>query len=230
MGDCPIMTDFVSAGYFITRPRTALPEGYLSVCHDLTDIAPDTWSLDWVTDTRGERQARQAAAEAFGIGADELGHVVRWATDTFGETWDWPYVVRLLDAAQEFCRRFVRVPVRLLGLALPEDLARRFGEVVRRPNGHGVAENLARADRIRAGEGQPRGYEVIGYDAVTGYLHSFRCDNLEVEFQQRFGARFNQFGLIEDETTARACADFSNIDPCCADICLAWLVTEYPTG
>jgi hypothetical protein len=190
-------------------------------------MAPDPWALDWAIDSL---EQRPAAAEAFGIGPAELGPAVRWANDNLGGAWHWPYVLRSLDAAQDFCRRFVRAPVRLLGLALPEDLARRFGEVVRRPNGHGVAEKVARADRIRAGEGQPRGYEVIGDDAVTGYLHSFRCDGLEVEFQERFGARFNEFGLIDDQAMARACAEFADIDPCMADVCLAWLVTEYATG
>jgi hypothetical protein len=151
------------------------PDGYLSASHHLAHIAPGPWALDWVADAP---EPRAVTAGAFGIDAADLASVVRWATDSFGEAWGWPHAVYSLEVAREFCRRFVPTPVRLLGLALPDDLVRR------------------------------------------GYLHSFRDDDLEREFQERYGARYNQFALIADAGIARACADYADLDPCCATLCL----------
>src|SRR5687767_14933168 len=93
----PDRDQYVFAGYLVTKRDTSptsderLPAGLLSASPCLARFVPDTWALDWTTDSEDERRA---AAAALGMGNGELRNVMALVTAGFDDgRFGWPNVV-----------------------------------------------------------------------------------------------------------------------------------------
>jgi hypothetical protein len=224
----------IAGPFLLTRDSGKLPPGLITVSPCLANVAPDCWAIEWSKTPEAERLA--CAAE-FGIDARDLPNAIRWATDHFDAGgFLWPNMFLDAATAREFRRRFVRVTVRLLQIALPEDMLEPFLALTAPPpqqpgyapvGAVGVHQALSHRS-VLANTGESRGFEVLGFDGAAGF-DSFRCNALDKDFQRLFGINFNQWGLIDDATEARRCAEYANGPEVstCAVAWHPWLVTEH---
>jgi hypothetical protein len=226
---------FVAGAYLLVKPHPELGPGHLTASACLAEMAPDDWALDWVS-TEPERREQHVAR--LGIRPGELPAVMRWATDHFGGRFRWPNVFTDLEIARAFRARFVPADIHLLGIGLPVDLVDSFMSMAAPPppqpgyapvGATGVYQVLT-ARRPLEGGGATRGFEVLGYDEA-GKFCSYRCNALGADFERQFGARFNARGLLDEETTARRCAEYASRPEVftCSRFWHPWLVQEYPS-
>lgn len=229
-----LMERLIAGPFVLAKESGKLPPGILTVSECLADIAPDLWTIEWAKVDDRERAAR--AAE-FGMDGVRLEEAIRWATDHLnGGGLAWPNVFLVLAAAREFHQRFVSVSVRLLQFSLPEPMLERFLALTTPPapeagyapiGSIGAHDALARRTLL-TDEGEPRGYEVLGYDGASGF-DSFRCNALDADFQRLLGVSFNRWGLIDDASHADRCAQFADSPDAstCAIAWHPWLITEH---
>ncbi len=226
----------VAGAYFLVKPGPMLPTGFLTASACLADTAPDSWAIEWVKTKPGEREENAAR---LGIRAADLEAVVRWATDHLaGGGFAWPNVFSDLGSARAFRTRFLPSDIHLLGIALPVEFVDAFLLLAAPPPQRpgfapvgttGVYEVLSARAPLAAG-GMRRGYEVLGYD-TAGQFDSFRCNDLQQDFERLYGARFNEWGLFDDEAVARECAAYASRPEvgACSSTWHPWLVEEYPS-
>jgi hypothetical protein len=229
-----VTTTHVAGGYLLAKPGVRVPKRGLTASACLADMAPDWWAIEWVGTTYGEREERAAR---LGIQTKNVPSLVRWVTERFGETFRWPNVFTDVVHAREFFRQFGLADVHLMGIALPSDLVETFLEASAPPEQQpgyapvgatGVHDVVSRMEPLASG-GSRRGYEVLGYGEV-GQFHSFRCNDLERDFEREFDARFNEWGLIDDAAIARRCAAYASLPTTSTSArdWHPWLVEEYP--
>lgn len=232
--DETVMERLVAGPFLLAKESGKLAPGLLTASGCLADIVPDSWTIEWVKMEETERLARAAR---FGIDAHHLPDAIRWATDHFERGgFVWPNLFLNAAAARDFHRRFVTAPVRLLQMSLPEQMVESFLALTTPPpqqDGYapvgsiGVHEALARRSAV-IDLGDRRGFEVLGFDGAASF-DSFRCNELENDFERLFGVQFNQWGLIDDLGDATRCAEFANGPEVstCAGAWHPWLLTEH---
>jgi hypothetical protein len=224
------------AGYVVTRTfarppyvsADLLPDAMVSMSDCLADFVPDVWTLEWTKTSESDRVQK---AGAFGLSPVELLPLMAWCTAEFGRVWGWPCVLYELGAARDLHRHFLSsaTNLRLLGLALPEDLAPDFLEAAK-PLPHEGATGLytcvAANHQLESG-GIPLGWEVLGFE--YGF-HSWLCNGLERNVFREFGIRPAENGLIQSAADARQAADYCGLESVGAEpgIWLPWLIVEYP--
>jgi hypothetical protein len=224
---------YVAGAYLLVKPGPQIGPGGLTASACLAELAPDSWAIEWVSMEPADRQRH---AVALGIPADAVSEVIRWATDEFDRHFKWPNVFTELAAAREFLERFIPGGVHLLGVGLPSDLVPAFLSLSAPPKSQpgyapvgavGVHE-VIRAGRVLEVGGELRGFEVLGYDEA-GQFCSFRCNRLEVDFEKELGVQFNRWGLLNEESAARQCADYAGRPEVgtCARWWHPWAVMEY---
>lgn len=224
---------YASGPFLIAKESGKLPSGMLTASACLADIAPDLWAIEWANVDERDRLARAAL---FGIDAEQLPDAIRWATDHLdGGGFAWPNVFLDASAAREFHRRFITTGARLLQVSLPEQMLDAFLALTTPPpqpgfatvGTMGVHEALARGVALTDLDGQ-RGFEVLGFDGASGF-DSFRCNQLESDFQRLLGVHFNRWGLIDAASDAARCAEFANgpATSTCAVAWHPWLVIEH---
>jgi hypothetical protein len=225
----------VAGAYLLVKPDAELGAGHLTASGCLAEMAPDCWAIEWV---KTEPGGCEKHATRVGIRSGDLSAVIRWATDHFGGRFRWPNVFTDLEGAREFRARFVSIDIHLLGIGLAADLVDSFVSIAAPPlpePGHspaaptGVYEVLAARKPLEGG-GVTRGFEVLGYD-VAGTFCSFRCNELETDFERHLGVQFIAWGLLDDEAMARRCAEYAGRPEVgtCASFWHPWLVLEYPS-
>jgi hypothetical protein len=227
--------DLVSGGYFVARRtrRTShmnpalLPERILTASACLVGLVPDTWALGW---THEGNEERRKAAVQFGLTDEALQGITTWATAAFDKgRMGFPNVLLKLEAALELRRMFLPEDAVVFGIGLPQDLRASFMEYARVPDGMGVpgVVRAVEADASPAANGQPLGYDVLGWD--VGSFHSYVCNGLESQFQSTFGVVPNAHGFYDSEEDARKCAAHANLDKTGAEpgLWLPWFVHAY---
>jgi hypothetical protein len=205
---------WVSGGYLVTRPvvregtfwdASLVPTTFWTASDCLSEVAPDTWAIEWV---RMDEAERLTEAERFGIPRDRVPEAISWVTSRFDQDFGWPNVFLTLEAAREFCSRFVPgdSDAAILGLSLAGEDVEGFLQRCKPPEqegASGVYLSLSRRLAPAAG-GERLGSEVLGAD--HGSFHSSLCNALERDFERRSGARPNALGLYDDHALARQCA------------------------
>jgi hypothetical protein len=205
---------WVSGGYLVTRPvaregtfwdARLVPATFWTASDCLARVAPSSWAISWVQMDEPERLAE---AERFGIPRDRVANVITWASSRFDQDFGWPNVFLTLEAAREFCSRFVPAhsDAAILELALAGEDVEGFLQRCKpagREGASGVYLSLSRRLPPAAG-GQWLGAEVLGAD--HGGFHSSLCNALERDFAARLEARPNAHGLYDDHALARRCA------------------------
>jgi len=174
---------------------------------------------------------RQEDAAAFGVSPSSIPGLVAWATEEFDKSWGWPNVLYSLDTARFLYTQFLsNVPdVRLLGLALPEQLAPQFvTEATPGPTeGETGFLTLIRAGAQLAPTGVSIGWEVLGFE--HGSFHSWLCNGLQVPIFSELLIRPGPNGLIGEAQAAYRAAEYCQQPEVAAEpaLWLPGLIVEY---
>ena len=205
-----------------------VPATFWTASDCLANVAPGSWALEWV---QMDEAQRLTEAEEFGLPRERVPEIISWVTARFDQDFGWPNVFLTLEAAREFCTRFVprESDAAILGLALDradaEDFLRR-SQPAEREGAPGLYTGLARRLRPEPG-GQWMGSEVLCFD--SGAFHSSLCNALERHFAEKLGARPNANGLYDDHALASQCAALASSAELGAEpgIWLAWKLSWY---
>jgi hypothetical protein len=236
-------SEYVSGGYYVARlSRRAeytspelIPDRILSASGCICDFFPDTWAIEWTSDTVEDR-SRQAAA--FGISAIDLPKVMAWTAEFFSKAFGWPSAFYFLDAAQEARARFLpdNSEIVIFGLGLHESNVEKFLKAAKpdltkpgcAPMGETGVFQSASSGRKIAGGGYAVGFELLA--TCSGLLTcSWRCNGLEKDCAHRLGIAPNRYGFVESYRDALRCAEFVSRPETRAEpgLWLPWLVTVY---
>lgn len=207
------MTDqYILGGYFIVKAasRSAcmnpllLPEKIITVSDCICDILPGTWALPWVT---GHSEEEERKMNFF---KDDYEPLKNWLTDAYEKSiYGWQGEFMSLDAAREFCTRFIesKEDIYLLGIGLAlDDAAVLIEEEMPNDvtNKSMVCKVLSKKE-IMLSENL-LGFDVLGYE--FGSFHSYICNSLESDFYKSFGYKPNRYGLYDTFTEAKKSADY----------------------
>ena len=127
----------------------------------------------------------------------------------------WPNEFFSLRAAREFGIRFLGAAQRsrIVGMSLAMDVAAAFlreEAPQERHDGSGVWTVLKRGVPLAQG-GSLLGFDVLGAE-YGGWFHTFCCNGLEQEFNEKLGITFNEYGLIDDYSRAVTACEYTNRD------------------
>lgn len=236
-------SEYVSGGYYVARlSRRAeytsselIPGRILSASGCICDFFPDTWAIDWTSDTVEDRW-RQAAA--FGISSIDLPKVMAWTAEFFSKAFGWPGAFYFLDAAQEARATFLpdNSEIVIFGLGLHESNVEEFLKAAKpdltqqgcAPMGETGVFQCVSSGRKIAGGGYAAGFELLA--TCSGLLTcSWLCNGLEKDCAHRLGIAPNRHGFIESYRDALRCAEFVSRPETRAEpgLWLPWLVTVY---
>jgi hypothetical protein len=207
------MTDeYILGGYFIVKAASRgasmnpllLPEKIVTVSDCICDILPGTWALSWVT----KHTAEQKLKKHFFKGDFEL--LENWLTDLFDKgIYGWQGEFNSLDAAREFCERFLisKEDIYLLGIGLTVDDAAILIEE-EMPNGKTLKSMICKvlSKKETMLSENLLGFDVLGYEFDS--FHSYICNGLESDFYKRYGYEPNNYGLYDTFTEAKKSADY----------------------
>lgn len=235
------LDQYVSAGYFVTRliPRPCvfsselLPQSILSACSCICDFVPDSWCIAWAdSDDRREKEASK-----FRIDAVNLTSLIEFVTTEFGRKFGWPNVCFTRATAEEIASRFVppEVDPLIFGLGLHESLIDEFCEYAKpkeSPPGYApIGESGIRmAVKNRAPldpQGHSLGFELLAFE--YGLDHSWLCNRLEKEIDDKLHVRPNEHGFIQTFQDALLCSKYIGSPDVGAEpgLWLPWLVVRY---
>lgn len=232
---------FVSAGFTVTRwiPRpdyfshALLPERIVSLSLCISPFIPDTWAIDWVTQTEEERLL---CAQKFGLNEEQMIEAVLWISDQFGKEYAWPNICRHLSGAEILREKFLGDldDAVVLELALHRDHLERFCEVAEPPPAEpgyspfgraGVLEILLEGRSVTSGK--VLGFEPMAFD--ISLEHSWLCNGQETEIAEKLGICPNWYGMIERFDEACRCAEYIGAQGSGAEpgLWLPWLIIEH---
>jgi len=231
--------EWLEAGFFVitggkspARETCLLPERIVTVSTCIVESYPDSWALSWVKTTPDQvRQIRETLA----LKDSELAELRSWVGQAMNDGhFGWPNVFFSLRAAREFRERFLGVlqESRIVGLSLATDVAAAFLREEAPQEGHGapgVWTMLTRGVRLNRPT-SPLGFDVLGAE-YGGAFHTFSCNGLEQEFNEKLGITFNRYGLIDDYLRAVTASEYTNRDEVGAEP-VAWYpfrVDDYTT-
>lgn len=230
--------EWFEAGFFVVsggkspkRRSRLLPARIVTVSTCVVESYPDSWALPWVETTPDELRHIREALSLDESGFADLRSWVGRAMDD-GE-FGWPNVFFSLRAAREFRSRFLGAlqESRLLGLSIAKDFAAAFAREERLQEGRdgpGVWTIVTR--RVPSMQrSSPLGFDVLGSEYGVSF-HTFSCNGLEKEFDEKLGISFNEYGLIDDYSRAVAACEYANREDVGAEP-VAWYpfrVDDYP--
>jgi hypothetical protein len=240
----PPLTDFISAGFLITRPvarpsyvsADLMPDEILSASGCIAKFIPDTWCLEWSQDTPESRIER---ARAFGLDATGLTKAAAWVTPRFGDSIGWPNVVMSLQVAKQLVESLLSTlpEVKVLELALHKCHTGEFCRAAEPPppkpgfspmGRSGVYEAVLKS-RPPAGGGCVLGYELLVFDMMVGLLScSWLCNSLDGAVAEKLNIRPNRRGFIETFDDASRCREFISRAEVGAEpgLWLPWLISD----
>ncbi len=104
--------------------------------------------------------------------------------------------------------------VKLLALYLPEaeaeELIKEFSPKKENEGEIGIVHKLKQKEM------NPDSTNVIGYDLIGvesgGSFHSFHCHDMDLELNEKFGVKLNDYGLLENDGKWKGLADYMNCD------------------
>ena len=239
------LSDFISAGFFITREvdrpdylsTDLLPDRLVSASGCICSCMPDTWCIEWTQDSQ---EARLEDAAAFGLASEELSVIIDWVTPRFGESIRWPNIISELATAQELFQRFLDkvLGVRILELCLHQSMVQEFCTLAEPPPPEpgfapvgrlGVHEILLEK-RPPASGGMVLGFEPLVFDYMLSC--SWLCNSLEKELAKALGIKPNQHGLLNSLSEATKGVDHISRDDVGAEpgLWLPWLLIDHTTS
>ncbi|MEM9875335.1 MAG: hypothetical protein AAF928_10600 [Myxococcota bacterium] len=200
-----------------------LPSQMWSPSTCLSNAYPDA-DFTWVT-TSSEQD--DALRTRLGLSEVQLSEYKADATRLLDEGHlGWPSLFLSLPHARSFAARWLTevVDLRLLGIALPTDLASSATASCAPEPGmgpSGVYLGLKR-QAVDEEEGTTLGFDVLGLEAESGSFHAPICNDLVGDFIDRLELSLNEHALLSTLTDATRAADFCRLDETGAEPAL-WL-------
>jgi len=234
--------NYLSAGYFVTkrvdRPaysaQDILPGKVLSASSCICPFIPDTWCIEWTSDSF---ERRRQAAEVFKLPSAALSQAMEWVTVRFGAEIGWPNVCFELEVAFELVNRFLPAAEDLVifGLGLHPQFFEAFRAATEPPpqpegyvpvGGHGIFEASLRQKPLAEG-GVSFGFEPLVFNASLSC--SWLCNGLEVEARDRLGIVPNVHGFLDTFEAAVKCVGYISQAKVGAEpgLWLPWLIVDY---
>jgi len=234
--------DLISSGFLLLRPSTRpdwasqnlLPQEIISASDCLCPRFPDTYAIEWTSDSEDQRTQ---GFDAVGLSPTARPEAIKWATRRFEKSYGWPSVFYSLQEAETAKALFFSKEsnILLIGLGLPPQFVEEFSAYAAPPPPEpgyapvgetGWLEVVKRQQPLP--EGQFLGFELLNiqYGLVTD---SWLCNGLEVHFSETFGIQPNSRGLIEDLENATRCCKAINEKEVAAEpgLWLPWGLIEY---
>jgi hypothetical protein len=237
-----LLTEFVSAGFLITRevPRPSyvsaelLPDRIISASGCIAHFIPDTWCIEWAQEAP---ESRLEEARGFALDSLALAKVTEWATQQFEKSIGWPNVIMSLDSARRLFHSFLSsLPdVKVLELVLHESMREVFcqeAEPLPPQPGHspegrqGVHEAILKMNAPTPG-GHVLGFEPLVFDGSLSC--SWLCNSLDTVVAEALEIKPNQHGLIGTFADAYKCVEYISRDDVGAEpgLWLPWLMIDH---
>lgn len=238
--------DYISGGYFITKPEDRdagrnedlLPEKLLSFSTCICGHLPDQWMFSWMK--MGGPEARKYFAAEDGLAPDQAMAVIEWTTKHYPADVDLELFYKL-ETARDFTNRFLpdNKEQAIYGLGLHRSLTCGFlkeckphdcQEIDDKEHTNGVYRSIQMCEPIAMG-GQVLGFDLLALDPTTYNLdHSWLCNGLERDFNEKLGIIPNKLGLVDDFESALGCANLIVHEIIQAEQgqWLPWLIVQYP--
>ena len=237
------LDDYVSGGYYLTRPvargwpSELLPATLLSASSCISTFFPDDWAIEWVTSRRPEE--RVTAAKAMGIDVDRLPEAIRWATDALSRDFGWPNVFYTLESAREARARSLResCDTVIMGLGLHRADTAVLLDATEPPEanpGYATVGETGIFQCVRDADDVADGGQIAGFELLSTFYGIFVCSwlhlGLEKQCAEELRIRPNASGFVESYDDARQCAEFIQNDAKHNDpgLWLPWLIVTYP--
>lgn len=206
----------IIAGYLIIEPvarphwtqESKLPITLLTATDCICSVHPGEWGLAW-TSSPDDVEAIKAK---LGLSSENLAAIQNKVQELFDAgQYGLPNVFSTYKAAKRFKEEHLQVlDCQIVRLSLPEPfLAVCIDEMM--PEGNllesGYLCNLKKKVSD-PNSGQILGYEVLCWD--TGAFHSFICNGLEKDYEEKLGLKLNPNGLFDDLESAVQAVDYTN--------------------
>jgi hypothetical protein len=239
----PALTEFISAGFIITRPvarppyvsADLLPDPILSASGCIANFIPDVWCIEWTQDTP---ESRIENANAFGLDISGLAEVTAWVTPKFGHAVAWPNVLMDIQVARQLVDAFLSTlpDVKVLELALHRSQTDEFCQAAEPPRPQqpgcapmgrqGVHEAVLKAEPPTDG-GHILGFEPLVFDYCLSC--SWLCNHLDTAVAEHLNIRPNQRGFIETFDNACRCVNYIAGGDVAAEpgLWLPWLIIDH---
>lgn len=231
---------YIVGGYYLIQGASLqkwmnaklLPPVIWSASGCICNKVPDMWIFTWTLrpnpdEERRVYQQQLGLTDAQFLELQEYFHSLLDA-DEFG----YPNVFMHYPLAKKlYSGIFKRIPgLKLISISLPDGEVQGFIDEFEPHENiaeNGVRKKLRQLQKLEP-EAAPLGYDVIGYDYAD--FHSLICSSLEQEILDKYGVRFNRYGLIDSFEDAAAIVQDLRSGAFIAEqgYWAAWLVSEYP--
>lgn len=206
----------IIAGYLIIEPELLpkwktehrLPEKLITATDCICSTHPGEWGLSWAASPDDVENVRKK----LGITESEISTIQSEVQSMFDKgEYGLPNVFSTLDAAQKFRGTHLqKIETHIVRLALPDSWVTECisemdpgGDLIK----PGYQLNL-RKNEVDREDGKILGYEVLCWD--VGAFHSFICNGLEKDYEEKLGIKLNQNGLINDLEDAVRATEYTN--------------------
>jgi len=202
----------LSGGFYITRllqkPHglgELLPESLITLSPCLGELLPDSWAFSWASHSDSDRVA---AVQKLGLTPDVVPFICEFVNAAFAtQELGWPSVWQSATVARNLLAdpRIADRGFLLLELAIPEDFAATLLAELAPASGEGDSGLFAKLKTATPAQSSAAslGWELLGVE-TGGSCHSWLCNSIQNDAQQRLGVRPGPFGLLESEQDARA--------------------------
>jgi hypothetical protein len=212
----PMECEWLEAGFFVVsggkspeRGNNLLPPRIVTVSTCIVESYPDFWCLPWAETTT---EQLLSIRESLALADSEFEDLRSWVGRAMDDgNLGWPNVFLSLGIARRFRHQFLGAikGSRIVGLSLAKDVAAEFvreeGE-----GGAGVSTMLTRGVPLDQ-SGSLLGFDVLGAEYDGGF-HTFSCNGLEQDFNEKLCITVNKYGLIDDYLRAVAACEYVNRD------------------
>jgi hypothetical protein len=208
----------IIAGYLIIEPAALpswktdkrLPEKLITASDCLCSIHPGNWGVSWASQEKVVQDIKKRA----GISDAELKRIQAEVDDLLNRVeYGFPNVFMSVERAFEFKERYLKkIETQIIRLSLPETYFEEALEKLKPQEELMETGFFARLKRREpeTNEGDFLGYEVLCWD--TSSFHSFICNGLEKDYEEKLGLSLNSHGFFDDLESAKKATEYTRGD------------------
>lgn len=211
-------SQWIEAGFFVIsdgrspeREPRLLPPRLVTVSTCIAEVYPD---VPLLAGTNTPARLLDRMRKALRLDTSDFARLRSWVANALEhEEMGWPNVFYSLGAARKFKRLFLGTvgETRIVGLSLTRKVANDFIQeegYTAECGEYGVCKMLMKMAVLRPGL-SPLGFDVLGAEN-DGMFHTFSCNSIEGDLNERLGISFNDFGLIDHYEAAAAACEYMN--------------------
>lgn len=219
---------FYLGGYYIVEPlkrtkdlsKSIFPETILSASDCVCEFFPR------LIDSKEENEKYR---NELMLDEKTYSEMLCWMKERMGKDFGYPNVFNSYESACEFCKKFLynKDNLTILGFAIPkgewkDTFLEEDNEIC-----YGICGNVSKEIYIDE-RGKVLGYEILGYDFQA--FHSYICNSLENDYDEKFGFKLNENGFISTFEEAEKLADYTNVELDGAEpvFWCPWIILQYP--